>query len=293
VQGEVDLRCVWDAQCLLGEGPIWDDRSAKLYFVDIKGETICSYDDRNGGSSTSYPGGPTALALIDGSDDLLCASGRGLERFRPANEARRDELAPLPLGDGMRPNDGKCDPAGRFWIGTMDDREERFAGTLYRYDPSGGLATVLPAIGVSNGLDWSPDGRIFYYTDSMRHTIWRFGYDVSSGTLSDRQDFVRLDPGGGAPDGLTVDAEGYVWSAHWDGWRIARYAPDGSIDRILPAPVPRPTSVAFGGPDLATLYVTSARIGLSADQLAEAPLSGALFACEPGVRGLAPHRVRL
>lgn len=293
MQGKADLRCVWDARCLLGEGPLWDDRSETLYFVDIKGDAICAYDDRNGGWISPYPGGPTALALIEDSDALLCASGRGLERFCLTNGGRYNGLPPLPLGGGMRPNDGKCDPVGRFWIGTMDDREERFAGSLFRSDCAGSLVEVLPGIGVSNGLDWSPDGSLFYFTDSMRRTIWRFRYDRSSGTLTDRQVFASLDAGEGAPDGLTVDAEGFVWSAHWDGWRISRYAPDGSVDRILPVPVPRPTSVAFGGPDLATLYVTSARVGLSVAQLDEAPLSGALFACEPGVPGLASHRVRL
>ena len=293
MRDKIEFRCVWDARCQLGEGPVWDDRSGTLYFVDIKGDAVCAYDDRNGGWISPYPGGPSALALLEDESALLCASTHGLERFCLSSGVRRGGLASLPLSGGMRPNDGKCDSAGRFWIGTMDDREEQFVGALYRADGSGELIKMLPDIGVSNGLDWSPDGRQFYYTDSMRRTIWRFGHDPASGTLGRRETFATVTDGLAAPDGLAVDAEGYVWSAIWDGARIVRYAPDGAIDRVIATPVPRPTSLAFGGPDLATLYVTSARIGLSDAQLRDAPLSGALLACEPGVRGRASHRVRL
>jgi sugar lactone lactonase YvrE len=144
---------------------------------------------------------------------------------------------------------------------------------------------MLDDIGVSNGLDWSPDGTTLYYTDSMRRLIWRFPFDMQSGTLGPREVFANVPQDQGCPDGLTVDAEGFVWSAHWNGWRVTRYDPDGRVERVLRLPVPRVTSLCFGGPDLDTLYMTSALIGLTSEQLLEAPLSGALFSCQPGVTG--------
>ena len=220
------------------------------------------------------------------SDDLLTISRAGLDRYSPLT-GTRVPIAPIEADvSGNRPNDGKCDRQGRFWFGTMDDSETGFAGSLYKVGAGGALTRMLSGIGVSNGLDWSPDGTIFYYTDSLRRTIWQFPFDTAEGALGERAPFVTLDPHEGAPDGLTVDEDGYVWSAHWDGWRIVRYNPDGVIDRVFELPVPRPTSVCFGGPDLSILYVTSARIGLSPAALERAPLSGGLFSLRPGVRGL-------
>jgi sugar lactone lactonase YvrE len=186
---------------------------------------------------------------------------------------------------GNRTNDGKCDAIGRVWIGTMDAAERAFTGALYRIDQDGSPTLMLDDIGVSNGLDWSPDGTSLYYTDSMRRLIWRFPFDMQSGTLGSREVFANVPQDQGCPDGLTVDAEGFVWSAHWDGWRVTRYDPRGSVERVLRLPVPRVTSLCFGGPDLDTLYMTSARIGLTSEQLLEAPLSGALFSYRPGVSG--------
>jgi len=178
---------------------------------------------------------------------------------------------------------------GFAYVGCRTSRERNARGdgiSVYRIGADGGMTRMLTGIGVSNGLDWSPDGTVFYYTDSMRRTIWRFPFDPVEGTLGERSVFVALGAESGNPDGLTVDEEGFVWCAVWDGSRIIRFGPGGSIDRLVEMPVPRPTSLCFGGPDLSILYVTSARIGLSPDALAAAPLSGALFAVETGVRGL-------
>jgi sugar lactone lactonase YvrE len=139
---------------------------------------------------------------------------------------------------------------------------------------------------VSNGLGWSPDDRRFYFTDSGTRRIYVYDYDIETGAVAGRRTFVALPEGMGVPDGLAVDAEGFVWSAQWDGWCVTRYDPDGRVDRVINLPVPRPTSCAFGGPDLSTLYITSARIRLSAQQLAEAPLSGSVFALATATRGL-------
>jgi sugar lactone lactonase YvrE len=141
-------------------------------------------------------------------------------------------------------------------------------------------------IGISNGLGWSPDDRLMYFTDTLARTIYVYDFDVDEGVIRNRRVFAQSPDNMGVPDGLAVDSEGFVWSAQWDGWQVIRYSPKGTIDRIVSLPVPRPTSCTFGGPDLSTLYVTSARIRLSGSQLAEAPLSGSVFAYESGVRGL-------
>ena len=169
----------------------------------------------------------------------------------------------------------------------------RYSGALYRLDGGSKLSAVLPGMGVPNGLDWSPDGRWFYHTDSMRRTIWRYAFHGATGEVGERSLFAEVTGGGGNPDGLTVDSEGFVWSAHWDGWRITRYDPDGMIDRVIQMPVPRPTSLCFGGYDLTTLYVTTATHGLTAAELDRAPLSGSLLALNVGVSGLPTRPARL
>ena len=189
----------------------------------------------------------------------------------------------------MRCNDGKCDRQGRFWVGTMGDMRRTPRGHLYRLDPQAGLRRVLDGLTIPNGLCWSPDGRTMYFTDSPTRLIWAFPYDPATGTPGERRVFAQVD-GSGVADGATVDAEGCLWSARHGGGRVTRYTPDGRIDREIALPVSQPSCCAFGGPDLGTLFVTTARNGLSADDLAKQPLAGAVLALEPGVRGLAEPR---
>lgn len=278
--------CAWQAECVLGEGPVWDTYRQRLLFVDLKGDSLLAFDERRGGSVTPYVGNPSVIVPVQASDDLLTVSRHGLEVCSPLRGTRTALTAIEPDLPGNRPNDGKCDRQGRLWFGTAEDAETRFTGSLYRVGRGGEMTRMLDGIGVSNGLDWSPDGTSFYYTDSLCRTIWRFAFDPVEGVLGDRSIFATFSGDEGNPDGLTVDEEGYVWSAIWDGWRIVRYDPDGAIDRVVKMPVPRPTSLCFGGPDLSILYVTSARIGLSDEALENAPLSGGLFSIRPGVCGL-------
>jgi sugar lactone lactonase YvrE len=183
-------------------------------------------------------------------------------------------------------NDGKVDRRGRLWAGTIDRQTAKPTGSLYRLDADLLVTRMETGLICSNGLGWSPDDKIMYFTDSMVRTIWQYDFDAASGTIDNRRVFAKLAEDDGVPDGLTVDAEGFVWSAVWDGWRIVRYAPDGAIDRQIIMPVQRPSSCMFGGPGLRTLYVTSACADLRASDLLRGPLAGALFAIEPGVAGL-------
>ena len=286
------LRCVWDVQAILGAAPVWDARTQLLYFVDIKGADLLSYRAPFVRRIRSFEGGLSCVFLT-ATRRLLCATTRGLISF---DFARSSDVFVGPIErsrSGNRTSDGKCDAMGRLWIGTMDPAERAFSGALYRFDRDASVTLVLDDIGISSGFDWSPDGTSLYYTDSLRRVIWRFPFDMQSGTLGRREVFVEVPIDQGRPGGLTVDAEGFVWSAHWDGWRVTRYDPDGAVERVVWLPVPRVTSLCFGGPKLDTLYVTSARIGLRPEELSEAPLSGALFSCQPGVQGQPAHLAKV
>jgi sugar lactone lactonase YvrE len=276
----------------LGEGPVWDERTWSLYMVDIgSAELLCLHENRVESLRVS-PGRISAVFLTE-TTRLLCATDEGLVSLD--TQSKECEL----IGEiergwpGNRTNDGKCDPSGRPWIGTMDASESRYSGALYRMDRGASATRMLDGIGVSNGLDWSPDAKILYYTDSMRRLIWRFPFDRQTGALGAKELFVTVPEDQGCPDGLAVDSQGFIWSAHWDGWRITRYDPQGAIDRVLWLPVPRVTSLCFGGADYRTMFITSARIGLSIDALKDAPLSGALFTYEPGVAGRPANRADL
>jgi sugar lactone lactonase YvrE len=172
----------------------------------------------------------------------------------------------------------------------MDNAEVECTGTLYRLDPDLSVHVVCTDVHLSNGLGWSPDDRVLYYTDSLRRTIWAYDFDLATGGIENRRIFARVPDDAGVPDGLCVDAQGHVWSAHWGGWRLTRYAPDGRIDRVVPMPVPQPSCPAFGGPDLDVLYVSSAAIGMTPADFARAPDGGGLFALDPGVGGLPVNR---
>jgi sugar lactone lactonase YvrE len=195
----------------------------------------------------------------------------------------------------VRMNDGACDPQGRFWAGTMAYDESPGAGTLYRLELDGSCTTVLTGLTISNGIGWSPDGSTMYLNDSGTGRVDAFRFDGTSGEISDQRTLVQIDQPGVAPDGLTVDDEGGIWIALWNGGSVRRYAPDGALLMSVQLPVERPTSCAFGAPDRETLFVTTARTGLTDDALAGQPHAGKVFAVDGlGVRGLPcqPYRGR-
>jgi sugar lactone lactonase YvrE len=224
----------------------------------------------------------------DGS--LIGAFMTGFKWIDPDTGAITPILDPEPDRPGNRFNDGKCDRRGRLFAGTMDNAEVECTGTLYRLDPDLSVHVMCTNVHLSNGLGWSPDDRVLYYTDSLRRTIWAYDYDLETGAIAKRRTFARVPDDAGVPDGLCVDAEGFVWSAHWGGWRLTRYAPDGRIERVVEMPVPQPSCPAFGGRDLDVLYVSSAAIGMTPADVARAPDGGGLFALDVGVRGLPVNR---
>jgi sugar lactone lactonase YvrE/DNA-binding IclR family transcriptional regulator len=280
-----DLRCAVPSRCFLGEGPVWSAAENRLVFVDILAPSVISADPATGQFMTKPMPELVGAVVPRARGGFIGALQTGFKTFEWSSDALATIAAPEAGKPGNRFNDGKCDRRGRFWAGTLAIDTVPGEGALYRLDPDGRVAQMDRGFHVSNGLGWSPDDRRMYFTDSAAKRIYVYDFDVAAGAIADRRVFVQLPDDAGMPDGLTVDADGFVWSAHWGGWCVTRYDPDGRIDRVVDLPVPRPTSCCFGGPDLSTLFVTSARIRLSARQLADAPLSGAVFSLRPGVRG--------
>jgi sugar lactone lactonase YvrE/DNA-binding IclR family transcriptional regulator len=275
------------AEALLGEGPLWSPSERLLYWVDILAPAIHASDPGTGADAVTPVEEIVGAIALRRAGGLVAAARSGLRTLASGRGLGAVLASPLPEASPARLNDGKCDRTGRFWVGAtaLDSTPE--GGALFCLDPSGDARVMLEGLHVANGMGFSPDERWFYLADSGRRRIERFAFDAASGTLSDRTRFVEFADGEGVPDGIAVDAEGFVWVALWDGWRITRHAPDGRVERSVQLPVPRPTSCCFGGPDLGTLYVTSARVRLSAAQLADAPLSGSVFAIDTGgLRGL-------
>lgn len=282
-------RCVGDVRASLGEGPVWVARERALYFVDIERPAVLRFaaDD---GSTIVFPM-PEKIGCIAfrerGGWIAGLRSGFAFVDLERGKVTRF--VAPEPEQPGNRLNDGKCDARGRLWAGTMDDACRAPTGALWRLSPDGAVQRMDDGYVITNGPAWSPDGRILYHNDTTRRVVLRFDCDPDAGTIADRSVFVRLEDDEGFPDGMTVDAEGCLWLAHWGGARVTRFTPQGRVDRVLRLPVSQVTSCAFGGPLLRTLYVTTARTGLSASALQTEPLAGGLFAIDVDVAGLPAH----
>jgi sugar lactone lactonase YvrE len=282
--------CVLDARARLGEGPVWDAREQALYWVDIRAPALHRFDPETG-ATRAWPM-PEAIgaAALREAGGALVALRSGLHRLDLETGSLELVCAPEPDRADNRLNDGRCDRQGRFWVGSMNDQSRVPTGALYRADADGRCHRVLDGITVPNGLAWSPDGRVMYFADTPTRTIWAFDFDPVAGIPSRRRVFATVPDGAGYPDGATVDADGFLWSANWDGWQVTRYAPDGRPDRIVRLPVQRPTSCAFGGTALDVLYVTSAATRLTPEELARGPLAGGVFVVKAGVRGLPEPR---
>jgi len=279
------IHLVADVKALLGEGPIWVAREQALYWLDIKGRRLLRLDDRGVREwPTPMRVGSIAPRAAGG---FVAGTDAGLFTVEIDEEVRLTAIAnpEVQLPDN-RFNDGKVDREGRFWAGTMDDTEQAAVGALYRLDPDHRWTKTEEGYGVTNGPAFNRAGSIMYHSDSARRTIYRFGLSPD-GELGQREIFARFTGAEGYPDGMTVDAKDCLWVAFWDGWAVRRFSPSGEELAAIDVPVQRPTSVAFGGPSLDRLYVTSARIGLDPTALAVQPSAGGLFMLEPGVSGIA------
>ncbi|GGG31143.1 SMP-30/gluconolactonase/LRE family protein [Chelatococcus composti] len=280
--------CVLDARARLGESPVWSVAEQVLYWVDIKGRTLNRFDPATGANKAmAMPEDIGSVALVEGGG-FIAAMRSGL--FLVDTDGRvRERLAANPEDPAVsRFNDGRTDPAGRFLVGTIDEPKAGGQAHLYRFDERG-LVPLVGGLLTSNGLAFSPDSTWLYHSDTPAFTIYRQRYDIETGTFSDREEWVRLTPtedDRGRPDGAAVDIEGCYWTALYEGGRIQRYSPQGELLAEFPVPARCPTMVAFGGADLKTLFVTSARDGRPDDELAHLPQSGGIFAMRVSVPGL-------
>jgi L-arabinonolactonase len=286
--------CVLPAAAQLGECPVWSPSEARLYWVDIDGRAVHRYDPRTGlDEQRPAPGRPASLALTATPGRVLVAVERRLGFLDWHSGAWIDWVVLEPDdGGGNRLNDGRCDPAGRFWVGSMFDPSSAGAATglLHRVERDGTAVTVRTGIGVSNGLAFAPDGRTMYFADTHRDVVWAYDYDIDTGEASNERVFLDFGPLPGRPDGACVDQDGCYWIACVYGWAVLRVTPGGAIDRQIAVPVEKPTMPAFGGTDLSTLFITTIGGGGSHAIAPTQPDAGGLFAVETGLRGLPEPR---
>lgn len=282
------LRCVSRAATDCGEGPVWCPVKKVLYWVDITGARLHCYDPaRNADTAWDMPE-EIGSVVIRRNGKLLVALERKFAFFDPATGAIEMLFDPQPDDRETRLNDSKCDRLGRLWHANYHLPIPRQPhGALFRIDPDLSCHTMDTGFRCGNGPDWSPDDRTMYVGDSIEQVIYAYDFDLGSGTIANRRVFARIDPSIGRPDGVKVDAEGFVWTGHADGWRLTRFAPDGRVDRQVMLPTRMVTNCAFGGDNLDTLYITTARWSMSAEDIAKQPLAGGLFMLGPGVRGQA------
>lgn len=281
-----ELECIVRAQNRLGESPVWSAREQKLYWVDCRAPKIFRLDPvTRQVESWDAPLIIGSIALRE-SGGLVVAMQSGLHFL----DVLSGDLAFVTDPEADQPenrfNDGRCDRAGRFWSGTMNEVRRDPTGALYRFDPDRTVTKIRDDMIVPNSICWSPDDRTMYLADTYRHRIMAYDFDLSEGQVSNERIIVGADDLRGRPDGSTVDSEGFLWNAEFAGGRVVRRSPDGQIDRVIALPVTQPTSCSFGGPDLDILYITTGIQRLTEEEVAAQPLIGSLFAAHVGVKGL-------
>ena len=286
-----EAQCIWPVGAELGEGPVWMAADEAVWFVDIKGPRIHRYRAPSGETRSWDASEPVGFIVPASGGGFVCGLKSGLYRFDPEGGG----FAPLvrgfePAGLDNRLNDGFVDPCGRLWFGSMHDPETAASGALWRLDDGQSVSRWDEGYCVTNGPAVSPDGRTLYHTDTFDQTIWAFDMG-EDGALSGKRLFTRIERPGAYPDGMAVDAEGCVWVALFGGWGVERFASDGRLVGRLEMPCANITKPAFGGPDLKTLYLTTAWKGLSPEERARQPLAGGLFRVEADVAGLPQHEV--
>ncbi len=287
-----EVRVAVAAAARLGESPVWHPREQALYYCDIPGHQLLRFEPKTGElRHWQFDTDVASLApALDGS--LLLAMRDGLWRFDPAS-GERTRVAEPPFDPATeRFNDGKCDPQGRFWVGTIYEPRDPPLASLHCFT-HGKLVRKAEGLTVVNGLAWSPNGRTMHWSDTKAHTVYAADFDPASGAISRHRPFARFEPKdvgqavyGGRPDGAAMDAEGCYWAAMFEGQRLVRLAPDGAVVAEIALPVRCPTMPCFGGPDLRTLYITTARQNRPAAELIEQPYAGCVLAVEVDVAGL-------
>jgi sugar lactone lactonase YvrE len=294
----MEIACIHQGKDVVGECPVWDAEQQTLYWVDVDRGKVHRRNAPGVVECWQFDGPVSAVALTTSPHVLLVAVGGNLLLWSPSDDIRTILAHVETRFPSMRLNDGAVGPASEFWVGSMTNNVAADGnpvavhhwddGTLYRACSNGTVTTIDCGFRVPNTVVWSPDERLFYCGCSIQNTIWRYDYDPASQSISHRRPFL-LPSQPGSPDGSAIDADGFLWNCRWGGGAILRISPQGEVVLKVDLPISNPTSCTFGGPNLTTLYVTSAALGTSAQE----NLAGALFSIETGVRGLPARRFRL
>ncbi|WP_299533607.1 SMP-30/gluconolactonase/LRE family protein [Ulvibacterium sp.] len=282
-----NARLLLDSRSVLGEGPVWDWKKQHLLWVDIEGNSLLFFNPNDSKQKQWTFDGMLGAAVPVENGTVLLALESGLATFNLDNE----ELIRLPVlknsNPEMRYNDGKVDPNGNFWIGSMCKNAAQKMGNLYRVDTLMNTTQHIADTSISNGMAWTSDQKTFYYIDTTAYEVWRYGYDIATSEITNKQVAFSIPRDFGGPDGMSIDSEDMLWIAHWGGNCVRRWNPNtGEVLEQVDVEAPHVTSCCFGGNDLKTLYITTARSGLSQNQLEEFPLSGGLFVHESQVKGM-------
>jgi sugar lactone lactonase YvrE len=289
--GEIEHVC--EVGNVIGEGPIWNSDEGNLYWVDfIENHQILQFSPKTRQLQKFETGIPVmALAIRKAGGGFIAATSKGIATWDTQRKTFEPFSDPLAGRPSIRLNDAGVDSKGRFWVGTVNDANQKGPdGELFCVQGDGSWKIMDKNVTVANGLGWSPDRKILYFTDTFRFSVYAYDFDEASGTIKNRRTFVETSPDGGLPDGLTVDSEGFVWSAFWGGWKVVRYRPDGKVDRTFRTPVPNPTSCTLGGAKLDELYITAASLGLSEAEKSKNPQAGDLFCLKAGITGMDEFR---
>ncbi|MCJ7695135.1 MAG: SMP-30/gluconolactonase/LRE family protein [Anaerolineaceae bacterium] len=270
---------------VLGEGPIWHPIENAYYWVDIENCQVCRFYLESEKIEVKTLGTSVGALAFRESGGLLLATGKGLGFWSFDDPTLRIIANPVNNQPGVRLNDGKVDSLGRFWVGSLDQGGN---AALYRLDPDHTCTTILINLKIANGLAWSLDQETFYFTDSGDHAIYTYTFNIQKGLITKRKTFAQLpaDNSKGTPDGLTIDSEGCIWSAIWGGGKITRYSPTGNPILEINLPVSRVTSCTFGGKDMKDLFITTASIGLTEEEIKLQPLAGDIFTYHTEVEGI-------
>ncbi len=272
-------------KAILGESPLWCEAEKALYWVDIKGPHVFRFETQAAlVKKWMMPSEAGAICKAGPGTFIVCLRS-GVMLFEPRSGALHPIADPERRRPGYRLNEAKVDRCGRLWVGSVEDPGFAAQGNLYCIDGGDDILIKEGNFAMPNSLGWSLDGRTMYFADSFQKKIWAYDYEPDTANMANRRIFVEIPDGEGFPDGLAIDSEGFVWNAQIDGWCLKRYDPDGRIERVVTLPVRRPTSLAFGGEDYATLFVTTATFRLTPEELLAQPLAGCVLMLFPGVKG--------
>lgn len=281
------VELVIDSKSELGEGAIWNQKTGELLWINITGKILNFYNPLTGNNKEMFTGQMIGTVVPTESGAVLVALKNGIYKLNPETGTKKRIVDPEENLPNNRFNDGKCDPSGRFWAGTMSLQDEKGAGALYRLDADSSIHKMIENVSISNGIVWSPDNSKMYYIDTPTQKIVAYDFNNETGKIENPKIAVKVPQEMGSPDGMTIDSEGHIWVALWGGSSVACWNPvSGELLRTIEVPSKNVTSCAFGDKDLGTLYITTARIATNDEDLKKYPNAGGVFKTRPGAKGV-------